>query len=326
MTASTERARSQESSPRSGTPGGGGPQAPAPGVGVGAAPLGGRTRAVVATLALIAVATGLYAPILAGMVRHWSISNDYSHGFIIVPLALFFAWERRAKLRRVPVETSWLGVAPLLMGTLTLAIGHYGVELMNMRASFVFTLIGLVLLLLGRHVTRVLAFPLLFLFLMVPLPQTLVNIVAFPLQLIAADAATNALFWLEIPALREGNIIHLANTQLFVEEACSGLRSLMALLTLGVIFAYFFRKTAWERILIVLSAIPIAIAVNAFRVALTGILTHRLGEQAASGWIHQTEGFFTFGIAFLLLLACAWLLERIRKLRERHALLGGARP
>ncbi len=149
---------------------------------------------------------------------------------------------------------------------------------------------------------------------------------AFPLQLIATDFAVNILYLLEIPALREGNIIHLANTQLFVAEACSGLRSLTALITLGVIFAYFFRKSTAERVIIVLSAIPIAILVNAFRVALTGVLTHHLGEEAASGWIHQTEGLFTFGIAFLLLLLEAWLLSllwpkswRRRKKRRRAA-------
>jgi len=189
---------------------------------------------------------------------------------------------------------------------------------MAMRTAFVLTVNGLVLLLLGRAVFRVLAFPLLFLFLMVPLPQSLVNVVAFPLQLVAADLAVQGLHWLGIPALREGNIIHLANRQpLFVAEACSGLRSLMALGTLAVVFAYFFRKTAAERILIVLSAIPIAIAVNAFRVGLTGYLTHALGTQAAEGWIHQTEGFFTFGIALILLFVEAALLQRFWPRRRR---------
>lgn len=273
---------------------------------------------------LIGAAILVYAPILAYMVHQWSWDDDYSHGFLIVPLALWFAWERKPKLRRVEFSGSWLGLLPLAMGTTTLLIGRLGIELMNMRISFVFTVIGLVVLLLGRRAFGILAFPLLFLFLMVPLPRSVVNVVAFPLQLMATDFAVNALYLLEIPALREGNIIHLANTQLFVAEACSGLRSLTALITLGVIFAYFFRKSAAERIIIVLSAIPIAILVNAFRVALTGGLTHHLGEEAASGWIHQTEGLFTFGIAFLLLLLEAWLLAMfwprrwggVRKRRE----------
>jgi exosortase len=272
-------------------------------------------------LAPWALATGLlfvlYAPVLYYMAVHWSQVEDYSHGFLIAPLAAYFVWERRFKLRRVAIVPDWWGLVPLLLGTLTLAVGRLGSELMNLRISFVLSLIGIVLLLLGRRVFRVIAFPLLLLFLMVPLPQSLVNVVAFPLQLIAADMAVNALYLLHIPALREGNIIHLANSQLFVAEACSGLRSLMALFTLGVVFAYFFRKSTAERVAIVLSTIPIAILVNSFRVALTGILTHRFGEQAASGVIHATEGLFTFGIAFLLLLAearlLAWAWPRARR-------------
>jgi exosortase len=258
------------------------------------------------------------------MVWHWKIVPDYSHGFLVAPLALYFAFERRDTLRHTPFEGSWWGLVPLLLGALALAVGRLGVELMAMRTSFVLTLNGIVLLLLGLRAYRVLAFPLLFLFLMVPLPQSLVNVVAFPLQLVAADLAVKALFLLGIPALREGNIIHLAEAKLFVAEACSGLRSLMALGTLAVVFAYFFRKRWIERILIVASAIPIAILVNAFRVALTGILTHRFGEAAAEGVIHQTEGFFTFGLAFALLLLEAWLLDLARPRRRRPPTQGAA--
>jgi exosortase len=180
---------------------------------------------------------------------------------------------------------------------------------MAMRTAFVLTLIGLVLLLLGRAAFRVLAFPLLFLFLMIPLPQSLANVITFPLQLVATDLAVKALYLLHVPALREGNIIHLANAPLMVAEACSGLRSVMALGTLGVVFAYFFRKNLAERLILVASTLPIAILVNAFRVMLTGILTYRFGEEAAAGVIHQTEGFFTFGIELALLMLEAWLLQ-----------------
>jgi exosortase len=273
----------------------------------------GDPRFALSSLGLaVALLLSLYAPVLYYMVIHWSRVEDYSHGFLIGPLAAYFAWERRGKLRRAVIAPSWWGLVPLALGSLALAIGRLGSELMNLRVSFVLSLIGLVLLLLGRQVFRVLAFPLLFLFLMVPLPQSLVNVVAFPLQLVAADLAVNVLYLLRIPALREGNIIHLANAQLFVAEACSGLRSLMALFTLGVVLAYFFRKSTVERLVIVLSTIPIAILVNSFRVALTGILTHRFGEQAAGGVVHATEGLFTFGIAFVLLLAEARLLDWLR--------------
>ena len=268
-----------------------------------------RRRAFVLTGLAAALACAVYGPILRYMAQHWMLVGDYSHGVIIGPLALWFAFERRRLLDKTPVEPSWWGVVPLALGALSLMIGRLGVELMSMRVGFVLTLIGLVTLLLGLRVFRVLAFPLLFLFLMVPLPQSLVNVVTFPLQLIATDFAVNSLYWLGIPALREGNIIHLANTQLLVAEACSGLRSVMALGTLGIVFAYFFRKNLVERIVIVASTLPIAILVNAFRVALTGVLTHRFGDAAADDVIHTTEGFFTFGLAFALLLAEAWLLR-----------------
>jgi exosortase len=204
-----------------------------------------------------------------------------------------------------------LGLIPLALGALALTIGRLGVELMAMRTAFVLTICGLHLLLLGRQVTRILAFPLLFLFMMVPLPQSLVNVVAFPLQLIAAKFAVGSLHLLHVPVLLEGNILHLAGgTQLFVHEACSGLRSLMALGTLGVVFAYFFRKNWIERAIIVLSAIPIAILVNAFRVAVTGFLSHQYGPSFAEGAIHETEGFVTFGLAMGLLMFEAWLLSQ----------------
>ena len=277
-----------------------------------------KAIALPAAFFFVAAAFVIYSPILYYMTKHWLADANYTHGLIVAPLAAYFAWHKRPAIRRAGVEPSWWGAVPLVLSCATLMIGRLGVELMNMRASFVLALHGIVLLLLGWRSYKVLAFPLFFLFLMVPLPQSLLNTVAFPLQLLAAEFAAWALYTLGIPALLEGNIIHLANTQLFVEDACSGLRSLMALITLGVIFAYFFRKTWGERVVIVLSAIPIAILVNAFRVGLTGVLTHYFGKEAASGWIHQTEGLFTFAIAFVLLLGEAWLLVKIWPERWRE--------
>jgi exosortase len=270
---------------------------------------GSRRAAIVSSLATSAIAVVIFAPILYYMILQWGQGQDYSHGFLIAPLALYLIWERRKKLARTPVEPSWYGLIPLALGALALAIGRLGVEQMSMRFAFVLTLIGLQVLLLGIPMSRVLAFPLCFLFLMVPLPQSLVNVVAFPLQLIAADLAVNALHFVGIPVLREGNVLHLPRNTLFVKDACSGLHSLVALGTLGVLFAYFFRKSWLERILLVASTIPIAIVVNAFRVALTGVLTYAWGPQMADGAIHQTEGFFTFAMAFALLMVEATLIS-----------------
>jgi exosortase len=274
-----------------------------------------RRAAIIGALATSIAAVVVFAPILYYMVLHWGQSQDYSHGFLIAPLSAYFIWERRKKLARTPIEPSWYGLIPLALGALALAVGRLGVEQMSMRVAFVLTLIGLQVLLLGLPMSRVLAFPLFFLFLMVPLPQSLVNVIAFPLQLIAADLAVNTLHSFGLPVLREGNIIHLPTSQLFVAEACSGLRSLMALGTLGVVFAYFFRKSWLERIVLIASTLPIAVLVNAIRVALTSVLTLQWGSAMAEGAIHQTEGFFTFGMAFALLMAEATLLSMLlRKL------------
>jgi exosortase len=273
-----------------------------------------RRTVVYATCGFIVLLFGVYFPILRNMVHHWSAVEDYQHGFIVAPLALFFAYERRWDLEDAPIKGSWLGLIPMIIGLISLTIGRLGTELMTMRGGFVFTLIGLVLLLLGREIFKILVFPLFFLFLMVPLPQSLVNTIAFPLQLIAAKSAVWSLQELGIPALVEGNIIHLAHTELFVAEACSGLRSLMALVTLGVVFAYFFKRGgAGTKLFLVASTIPIAIFVNAFRVALTGFLAHHVGEEAALGAIHDFQGIFTFGLAFFMLLGEARLIDLVSR-------------
>lgn len=279
----------------------------------------GDRRMVWAFCGTFVLLMGIYFPILRIMVEHWAAVEDYQHGFMIVPLAVYFALERRWDLEDARIEGSWLGVLPLTLGLVSLAIGRLGTELLTMRSGFIFTLIGLVLLVLGREVFKILAFPLFFLFLMVPLPQSVVNTIAFPLQLVAAKVAVGSLQLLGIPALVEGNIIHLAHAELFVHEACSGLRSLMALVTLGVIFAYFFKRgVIWVQLVLVASTIPIAIAVNSFRVALTGYLAHYFGEEFATGTIHDYQGIFTFGLAFFALLAEGRLIEAfLRRLPGR---------
>ena len=276
--------------------------------------LASRRAAAYTALALVALTTFVYFPILQAMVLHWRIVPDYSHGFLVLPLSIYFAYEKKYKLEAAHIEGSWLGVAPLLIGLGLLALGQLGSLLTPLRAGYVFTLMGLVLLILGREVFRLLLFPLLFLLLMVPLPQSLVNVIAFPLQLIAAQWAVATLQLLDIPVLLEGNIIHLPHSELFVAEACSGLRSLMALLTLGVVFAQFFRKgKRLQQLILIASTLPIAVFVNAVRVAVTGGMSHYIGPETAGGFIHDFQGMITFTVAFFLLLGEAKALEQLEK-------------
>lgn len=263
-----------------------------------------RRSLTMQALIVLALVTIVYFPILGSMVNHWRVVPDYSHGFLIVPLALYFAYEKKYYLSAAPIKGDWWGLALMGLGLATLAVGQLGALLTPLRGSYILTLMGIILLFLGRQAFQILFFPMSFLLLMIPLPQSLVNVAAFPLQLIAAQWAVKGLQLLGIPVLLEGNIIHLAHSDLFVAEACSGLRSLMALLTLGVVFAHFFRPgKPIQQILLVGSTIPIAVAVNSLRVALTGVLAHNFGEQAATGFIHEFQGMITFSVAFMFLLA-----------------------
>ena len=146
---------------------------------------------------------------------------------------------------------------------------------------------------------------------MIPLPAIVVNTIAFPLQLFAAQAATFCLFSLGIPVFREGNLIMLASTTLEVAEACSGLRSLLSLLALGTVYGYFSQNVMWKRWMLVVLSIPIAIIANAFRVSGTGILAHYFGAEAAEGFYHTFEGWLVFVVAFVLLFLCGIILGKI---------------
>jgi len=271
----------------------------------------GATLSIVLTLSITALLAALYYKILYLLGMQWYADPDYSHGFLVPLLSGYFVWERRERLRSLPVAPSPWGIILLGGGLLMLLIGSAGAELYMQRTSIIVVIAGLVLLMLGREFLRVLLFPIAFLFFMVPLPAIIVNAVAFPLQLFAAKTATFCLYNFGIPVLREGNVIVLAGTTLEVAEACSGIRSLQALLALGTVYAYFTQHVMWKRWTLVLLSIPIAIAANAFRVTGTGVLAHFWGMEAAQGFYHTFEGWLIFVVAFALLLSCGLLLSRI---------------
>lgn len=158
---------------------------------------------------------------------------------------------------------------------------------------------------------RALAFPLGFLLLMIPLPAIVFNRIAFPLQLLASRFGESCISAANIPVLREGNVLVLANTSLEVAEACSGIRSLVSLITLGLVFGYFADERMWVRTLIVLSTIPVAIVSNGARVAGTGILAHFYGAAAAEGFFHEFSGWVVFIAAFLMILALQRIILRL---------------
>jgi len=271
-------------------------------------------------LSLTSILSFLYAPVIEGMVTQWSNDPNYSHGFIIPFMAMYFIWEKRKTLAKIEIEPSYWGIVIMLVGVLFYFIGSIAAELFTMRLSLIVLICGLVVLNLGRTFFKSLLFPLLFLIFMIPPPFIIFNKIAFPLQMLAAKSAEITLNFLDIPVLREGNVIHLASVALEVAEACSGIRSLISLITLGVVFTHFRHKKIWEHVLMTLSTIPIAILANAMRVSGTGVLAHYFGESVAHGFYHSFAGLAVFVVAILLLsLEDVVLFTLPKKIRKSYA-------
>ena len=263
------------------------------------------------TIAAVVTAFVLcYWTVITKLLHDWAHDDNYSHGFLIVPLALYFVWERRARLAAASYRPNWFGLVVVIASLGMLIAGTLGAELFVSRVSIVFLIAGTVLFAAGFDALRVLAFPIAFLFLMVPPPAIIFNQIAFPLQLLASRFGEATLQALSIPVLREGNLITLANTTLEVAEACSGIRSLVSLLTLGIIYGYFADSRAWVRLIIAGSTIPIAIFTNGARVAGTGLAAHYYGAQAAKGFFHDFSGWALFVVAFALMFIMMRLVAR----------------
>ena len=273
-------------------------------------------RSWIAAALVLAGFALLYRQVVVKLVMDWYNDDNYSHGFLIVPLALYFVWERREKLRKIPVTPSAWGLVFVLGSVVVLVAGILGSELFLTRISILGTVVGVILFLFGWAHLRALAFPVAFLLLMIPIPAILFNQIAFPLQLLASQFGESAMGLANVPVLREGNVLILANTTLEVAEACSGIRSLVSLLTLAIVFGYFSDPRGWVRTLLTLSAIPVAIVTNGFRVAGTGIAAHRFGAAAAEGFFHEFSGWLVFVSAFMLMLAVQRAIVRLAPASE----------
>ncbi len=255
----------------------------------------------------------LYFRVVQGLVSDWIHMPDFSHGFLIPIVSLYLVYERRRQLQDLKRSGSWMGLALLLLGIVLLLLGNLATEYFTMRFSILVVLGGMVLFLLGKEWFKNLLFPSVFLVLMIPIPSVLLDRVTFPMQIFASKVAANSLDLIGIPVLREGNVILLANTSLEVAEACSGIRSLISLLALSVVFAYFSQKTTLKRVVLVLSTFPIAIIANAARVTGTGILAHYYGDKVAQGFFHGFSGWILFVVAFVCLFVVGSLLSKVKK-------------
>ena len=259
----------------------------------------------------------LYYHVIARLVQDWLTDSNYSHGFFVPLIAAYIIWQRRTKLSALDVQPSNVGLILLLIGLGMFIVGTIGAELFTIRFSIIITLCALVVYLLGVEHGKLTAVPIGYLVFMIPLPAIIWNKLAFPLKLFVTRLAVLLISLLNIPAFREGNIIHLSNTTLQVVDACSGMRSLTSLLALSAAFALISNLSTPKKWILFLSAFPIAIILNIMRLSITAVLAQYYGPGIAQGFLHKLSGIFVFLVAILCLYIFHNLLKRIPLSPER---------
>jgi len=246
---------------------------------------------------LLAALAATYGPVLVELVRDWIRDPNYSHGFLIPLVSAYFLWRNRQELRNALVSPSIIGVGGVLLAAAMLILGTAGAEVFTQRVSFILLLASLVLFLQGWRRLRVVAFPLAFLLLAIPLPYVIYYSLTAPMQALAAKCAVVGLKGIGVPAIAQGNIIHMPQGSLEVAEACSGIRSLYAFLAVGALVAYSTSIPLWGRLLIFLMTIPLAVAGNAVRVWGSGMGAYLIGPEATGGTIHELFGLMVFAVS-----------------------------
>lgn len=278
----------------------------------------GAGRAGVATWlpwAVAAVAYGwLFWSPLSGTARLWWIDPDAGHGLLLAPLAVVLAW--RSGLARPLRARPVAGLAILATAVAFRALGGLATELYTMRLAAWLALVGLIVFAAGFVQVRRWWLPVALLLLSLPLPELVLSSLALPLQFKASQLGAALLDWRHVPVRLAGNVIQLPGHALFVTEACSGLRSLSALIALGLLIGGLFLHTWWGRMSLVAIAVPIAMFLNGVRIFLTGFAVFYIDPKLGEGVMHYTEGWFMFVAAMLALGGAAWLLHWVEQRQQ----------
>ena len=251
-----------------------------------------------------------YHRILADMVREWFIMEEMGHGIFVPFVCGYIVWTERKELAELPPRTNWWGLLLVIWGFIQAILGTLGADFFIARTAFLVALVGVLLMVGGVPLVRKLAFPLFLLLFMVRLPLFIYSKITFPLQILASQLAATSLSVLGIPVLREGNVLELASQQLSVVEACSGIRSLISLSFMSLIYGFFFDRKTWLRWVLLAASVPIAILCNAMRITITGILGE-YNKDLAEGIYHSFEGWGMFMIALVVLVLFHQIVNRI---------------
>jgi len=256
-----------------------------------------------------------YFPVLKRLVNDWYIDEDMGHGFFVPFVAAYVVWQQRDDILARRYSPNYLGLILVVLGGIVLVAATLGVELTLMRGAFLISLAGVIFTLGGVPLIRQLLFPLALLLFMIPLPALIYNQITFPLQIFASQMAETILSLIGIPVLRDGNVLELPSQKLNVVEACSGIRSLMSLTFLALVYGYFFEPRISVRWILLALTPPIAIFVNAMRVTLTGVFSE-YNPELAKGLFHSLEGWVMFMLALGLLLAAHQLLRLLMNRKQ----------
>lgn len=253
-----------------------------------------------------------YAPILYRMANQWATDDNMGHGFFVPFVVGYVAWQKREELAATPARTNWWGLVIVISAGLLSVLATLGVELFTARLSFVVALLGTVLFLGGTKWVKLLSFPLALLLFMIPIPAIIYSSLTLRLQILASELGEILITAMGIPVLREGNTLKLPSQTLDIVDACSGIRSLLSLLFLALVYSFFTDKKVWMRWALLAATIPIAIGANGIRVAVTGLLSE-IDTKLASGGYHEAEGYIVFVVALAALIGVHRLLNIIAR-------------
>jgi len=267
---------------------------------------------------LSAIVLWVYWPTISHLVTQWWNDPNFSHGFFVPLFSAFVIWQERHRLAKIHLKPSWSGAVIVAIGMCTLIVGQLGAELFLARFSLLITLAGIIILFCGWELFRSILFPWMFLLLMIPIPNILFNQITFPLQILASRVSSAVLPIFGVPILREGNVIHLPVMSLEVAEACSGIRSLMSLITLAIIYGYLMEQRLWVRWVLALASVPIAVAANSIRIIGTGLLVQYWDPEKAEGYFHASWGWIIFVVSLAMLYALHRTISLIRKQKKEE--------
>jgi exosortase len=242
----------------------------------------------------------------------WATDENMGHGFFVPVIAGWIAWQRKDQLLATPRRPSYWGLALVIWAGLQALAATLGAELFTARLAFVMAITGSVLFIGGKQWLKILSFPLVLLLFMIPIPQILYARLTLSLQMLASELGETLIGWMGIPVIRTGNLLQLPSQTLDIADACSGIRSLLSLGFLSLIYAYFADKRPWMRWALLIATVPIAIGANAIRVAVTGELSE-INTKLAQGTYHEMEGYVVFIVALAALLMTHRLISLIVK-------------